>query len=105
MSNLQQGNSNQRLMAILSYLGILFLIPMLSSEKNDPFVKFHLNQGIVLFIIGAIVSFAAAIPFIGWLVGLAGGAFCLVMCILGVIAAYNMQTKPLPILSQFTILN
>jgi len=51
------GNSNQNdqsntiLFSILSYIGILWLIPLLV-EKNDKVVRFHVNQGIVLFIFG-----------------------------------------------------
>ncbi len=50
------GNSNQNdqsntiLFSILSYIGILWLIPLLV-EKNDKVVRFHVNQGIVLFIL------------------------------------------------------
>ena len=44
------GNSNQNdqsktiLFSILSYIGILWLIPLLV-EKNDKVVRFHVNQG------------------------------------------------------------
>ena len=36
-------------MAILAYFGILFLIPLFAA-KNDPFARYHTNQGLVLFI-------------------------------------------------------
>ncbi len=59
-----------RLVAALSYLWILFLVPLLSGHKKDPFVNFHLRQGIALFILSVIVSFIAWIPVIGWLIAL-----------------------------------
>lgn len=43
------------LMAVLAYLSILVLIPLLVA-KDDPFVKFHVKQGLVLAIIGLLVS-------------------------------------------------
>ena len=60
------GNSNQNdqsntiLFSILSYIGILWLIPLLV-EKNDKVVRFHVNQGIVLFIFDIIGSIAVGI--------------------------------------------
>lgn len=45
-----------KLLAGCSYLGVLFLIPLLS-ETKDEFVRFHLRQGVVMFAIGVIASF------------------------------------------------
>jgi uncharacterized membrane protein len=45
-----------RLLAACSYLGVLFVIPLLA-EKDDEFVKFHLRQGIALFLVGVVASF------------------------------------------------
>ncbi len=43
------------LMAVLAYLSILVIIPLLVA-KDDPFVKFHVKQGLVLTIIGLLIS-------------------------------------------------
>ncbi|HOE15288.1 MAG TPA: hypothetical protein PLH82_01145 [Candidatus Paceibacterota bacterium] len=40
-------------MAILAY--ILFFIPLLTDSKKDPFVKYHVKQGLVLFIGGILI--------------------------------------------------
>ena len=53
----QIDQSNTILFSILSYLGILWLIPLLV-EKNDKIVRFHVNQGIVLCIFYVIGSIA-----------------------------------------------
>ena len=55
-------------MAVLSYLWILCLIPLLSS-KNE-FVQFHAKQGFVLFIIEIALILVAWIPVIGWLLSI-----------------------------------
>ena len=52
--------------AALSYVWILFLIPLLS-KKRSKFSQFHAKQGLVLFLL----SFIAWFPLIGWLIGLA----------------------------------
>jgi len=45
---------NSLLMGVLAYLGILVIIPFLMA-KDQPFVKYHVRQGIVLCGLGIIV--------------------------------------------------
>jgi uncharacterized membrane protein len=59
-----------KLVAALSYVSILFLVPLLL-KKDSKFAQFHAKQGLVLFIVEIVVMFIAWIPMIGWLVGLA----------------------------------
>ena len=40
---------SNKVMGILAYFGILFLIPLLAA-KDSQYARFHTNQGIVLFI-------------------------------------------------------
>ncbi len=74
--------------AWLSYLGILWLIPMLTM-KDSPFAKFHVKQGIVLSIFAVGVSVVGSIiPFVGWFVILpVGSVLLLVFAIMGIINA------------------
>ncbi|MEO0255180.1 MAG: hypothetical protein ABIN20_07165 [candidate division WOR-3 bacterium] len=59
---------DKRYIALLSYLWILFLIPLLI-EPKDEFVKFHVKQGIVLFLFFVIIFIVGGvIPLIGWFV-------------------------------------
>jgi uncharacterized membrane protein len=48
--------------AALSYLWILFLIPLLS-KKDSKFCQFHAKQGLILFILSLLTWF----PVLGWL--------------------------------------
>lgn len=54
----------QKLMAVISYIWILFIIPLIAM-KNDKFVHFHARQGLVLFMASIIVSIIALIPVLG----------------------------------------
>jgi uncharacterized membrane protein len=48
---------NNKIMAILCYIGILFLIPVATGDyKRSPFVKFHLNQGVLVCGLGLTIS-------------------------------------------------
>ncbi len=85
-------------MAALSYLGILVLIPLLSGAKNDPFVKFHIKQGLVLLICWVVGSFLIWIPIIGQLfVGLP----LLILFIIGLVNALSGKESELPVVGKF----
>jgi uncharacterized membrane protein len=102
----RQAPANETVMGILAYLGILFLVPLIVS-KNDPFVKFHVKQGLVLFCLELIVSF------VGYGFGYGFGLLVflpivellnlaiLVFVIIGIINVANHQQKELPIVGHF----
>ena len=103
-----------KVMAILSYLGILVLIPILGA-KDSPYARFHANQGL-LFCIAAILysiaysilsSIILAISWrLYWLVSILGfaGLVFAVLCVLGIINAANGQAKELPVIGKYRIL-
>ncbi|MEM4358107.1 MAG: hypothetical protein QW244_02015 [Candidatus Pacearchaeota archaeon] len=86
-------------LAILSYLSVLCLIPLLV-EKRDEFVKFHARQGFVLFIceVGTIliswIPFIAVIGFVGWILWV-------ILSILGIINVINNKKSSLPLIGRF----
>ena len=115
-SSFDQGDiENNKVMAILAYIGFLFLIPLLVA-KDSKFAKFHTNQGLVLFIVDiivgvviAVVSIALAfIPFVGPIVaGIVDGVLGLVifaLMILGIINAATGKVKELPVIGKIRIL-
>ncbi|MEO5345504.1 MAG: hypothetical protein H7834_03880 [Magnetococcus sp. YQC-9] len=53
-----------RLMAALSYLGVLCLVPLLV-ESRDSFVVFHARQGLVLWVWTVLSYFAMHLPGLG----------------------------------------
>ena len=93
-------------MAIIAY--ILFFIPLLTGDhKKSPFVKYHTNQGLVLFLFsagGMIVSSFLMLILIGIFLMFVVGIASLVFCIIGIINVVNGRMKPLPVIGKFTIL-
>src|SRR3954471_14186681 len=79
-------------MAILCYLGILVIIPLLTEAKNDPFVKFHIKQGLVLLVIWVLGSVFFWVPIFGWLLWLA----VVILTIMGIMSASHGKEKELP---------
>ena len=93
--------SNNTLMGILAYLGILVIIPLLT-HKGDQFVKFHAKQGLVLFICEVVIwtigmSFFWSLFMIMNLINLA----VVVLSILGIVNVVNGQMKELPLIGSF----
>lgn len=86
-------------MAVVAY--ILFFIPLLTDAKKDPFVKYHIKQGLGLFIVEVgfwILSTVMERLFFIWgIIGL--GLF--ILWILGIFNAVNGKKEPLPLIGQF----
>ncbi len=58
--------ADNKVVAALSYLWILFLVPLLA-KKDSPFAQFHAKQGLIICVAGFILSM---IPVIGWLLNI-----------------------------------
>jgi len=84
-------------MAILAYLGILVIIPLVSQKKNDPFVKFHCKQGLVVLIGWIVASVVLAIPGLGWVIGPVVWLGALLLTVLGIVNVTNNKMEPLPL--------
>jgi len=60
--------NNDLIFGILCYLGILWLIPLLSNKKNE-FFRLHLAQGLVVLILEVILAVLGRIPLIRFVAG------------------------------------
>lgn len=92
-----------KLLALLSYIGILWLIPLLVAPKSG-FARFHVNQGLVLWIANILIGFLAIIPILGWIAAFVCGIISFVLMILGIINAVQGVAKELPIVGKFSLL-
>lgn len=129
----QNDISQNKVYAILSYISLLFLVPLLGAP-NSKFARFHANQGIVLFIaeaalgiismvfsliFGAIKGalyyqyvFGGSLPYT--LVNIVSifftvvfsivGLFILFLAIIGIINAAQGKAKELPLIGKIKIL-
>lgn len=94
---------DNKMISILCYFSILFLIPLLMKPESQ-FVKFHSNQGLVLFLLGIISGVASNIPFFGWLIATVCGVFAFACFIIGIVNVCNGQMKELPLIGNIQIL-
>ncbi len=97
-----------KVMAILSYLSLLVLIPIFAA-KNSPFAQFHAKQGLIVLIAQVAVNLLLFVPNcifiinliflpITWLLNLA----FLALMIIGIVYAAQGQAKELPIIGRFS---
>ena len=119
-------SSNEKLLGILSYLGILSLIPYFCSDKSE-FVKYHATQGLNLFLVSivyyvlnhllslikitkTVVSFNGVVgtgrvtPFIIRFPLLMWGIFLCIISIMGIIYVCQGEKKDLPVVKDVKII-
>lgn len=86
-------------MAVVAY--ILFFVPLLTDAKDDPFVKYHVKQGLVLFITAMVINIFSwgILPVMIFAQLLQVGI--IILAILGIINAVHGKKEPLPLIGQF----
>ena len=96
--------SDDKGLSVLSYISILFIIPLIA-RPNSQYCRFHANQGLVLFLIGDIVSIALRyVPLVHGILGTIWGIFTLVLMIIGIVNAAQGQMKELPLIGSIHII-
>ncbi len=113
---------NNKIMSLFSYIGILFLVPLLACP-NSKYARFHTNQGIILCIASVAISIVVGIltgiatvlgmvvaplgvilGLLFGLVGFAGSVVVFVLMIIGIINAVQGKAKELPVIGKIRIL-
>lgn len=92
--------STENVYAILSYLWILCLVPILMKKEED-FVKFHARQGLMLFIIEVAVGIIGIIPFVGPIIYVLGMLACGVLSIIGIVQVLKGNKWKMPLISDW----
>ena len=99
-------------MGVLSYLGILMLIPLLAGDKQSLYVKHHMNQGLTLFLLSSLVDFLEgdwvwglhSLIYFGegifsWIFDILGLVFFVLM-VMGIVSACKGERKELPLIGK-----
>lgn len=110
-----QDIADNKVMAILSYIGIFVLVPIFGA-KNSPFARFHANQGLVLCLTTIAYGFIKGVirgvlhifgwflsSSVGWVLSLVN-IVLFVFFIMGIIYAAQGRAKELPIIGRIHLL-
>lgn len=100
--------------SIVSYIGFLFFVPLLVNQ-NSPYTKFHVNQGLINFILGVVLAIISGvlnaifggIPLVGWVIRSITGLLyipTLILAIIGIVNAAQGQAKRLPIIGNIDLI-
>ena len=92
--------SNENVYAVLAYLWILCLIPLLL-KKDDEFVLFHAKQGLMLFIVEVAIGIIAVVPLLGWLVGILGTLICGILSLVGIVQVLMGNEWKIPVIGDW----
>ncbi len=84
------------LMGVLCYLGPLVIVSLLAA-KGDMFVKYHVKQGLVLFIIEVVVWFLGMYFWPLWMFLQLVNLGVFILAIIGIVNVVNGEEKPLPL--------
>ncbi len=101
-------SSNKTVMLVLSYFGILALIPLLV-EKDDADVQWHAKHGLILMatwiVVSIVLTILAGVPGIGWILSCTVGPLLwlaiLVVHIICIMKAVKGDKFRLPVVSDF----
>jgi uncharacterized membrane protein len=95
---MQQTLTKERILAGLSYLSVLVFIPLLLGGTATDYGRHHLRQGLLLFIIGVILSLTAWMWLPLW--GLANLAL-VIASIYGCVQAVQGNKWTMPVLGSY----
>jgi uncharacterized membrane protein len=95
-----QDVKEHKLFAIISYLGVLCLVPLFLVKKS-PFAQYHAKRGLVLFIAEMALSFVNIIPILGQMIWFLAIIFFSVMSITGMIKAWHGEKWEMPWLEKY----
>ncbi len=88
-----------RWLAWLSYFGLLMIIPAVI-YKDNPFVVYHVKQGLVLAILNVFLAFLMIVLQTDKTIDLLANIFTMFLMITGVLNAISGKMKPLPVIGE-----
>lgn len=100
-----EDSSKTRLLSALCYLNFIFIIIALLLEPDSKFLRYHINQSLVLTVFAFLCGIVMIVPVVGWIAGVIGSVAAVVFTIMGIVRAINREAKDLPIIGKYVIVN
>lgn len=94
------GKKATDIIAYLSWPGIL--IAFLLGDRYGG--RFHLNQSLVIWLVGTICGFMYKVPWVGGIISGVGGLLCSLCWFMGIICAIIGSDRPVPLLGRIHLL-
>ena len=84
-----------KVLAGMSYLGILCLVPLVIN-RDDPYVRFHARQGVVLWMWEVLAMYSLAVPGLGRVFFGVSGLLCFIFSVIGLFSVCTGRAWKLP---------
>lgn len=98
-------SKNRNLIAAVSYITwVGFIAAFVMGDRSDRFTAHHLNQALVLDLIGVVAGVLAVIPILGTMVAGVVNIAVMVFDIMGAIGAYRGSMEPLPFIGDIHLI-
>ena len=101
----QEDIERTHVLAALCYVSFVLMVVALLLEPNSKFLRYHINQSILISVFGIVICIVAIVPFIGWLASAVGAVMAVVFTIMGIVRSLKGQAKDLPIIGKYVIVN
>lgn len=88
--------------AYITWLGFIIAIAM--GDRTDRFMAHHLNQALVISLVGLVGGFLAVIPILGTIAAGLINIVVVVFDIMGALSAYRGSTRPLPFIGDIHLI-
>ena len=88
-----------KVVGAMSYLWVLILVPLLR-RNEDPFIKYHLKQGVILLLLWVLIPYVLQIPLLGWILGAVLFAATIILWVIGMTNVIRGKETPLPIVGK-----
>ncbi len=96
----QKDVNDNKILAALSYIGILCLIPLLA-KKDSKYAQEHGKQGLIMLIAWICLVVIGWIPILGWLVFFLGSIAFLVVSLVAFIKCLMGEFWEIPVIGQY----
>ena len=100
---MNQKSNTAAVISNITWIG--FVIALCIRDKSDQFTTHHINQALILNILGMLGSAIAVLPLIGKLVSGVIGVAVLVLWVMGIYRAATWRMDPLPIIGDIRFFN
>ena len=101
----KMNSNNPKVAAVAAYITwIGFIIAIIIGDRSDRFVMTHINQALVINIVGIVGGVLAVIPLVGGIIGYLVSLVTFVFAIMGICRAAVGSSDPLPIIGDIHLI-
>ena len=88
--------------AILAYCTLIGrIIAMVLDKERSSLARFHIRQGLGIYLLFILSGMLFIIPFFGWILGLSLRLLLFVLWLIGLLDAVAEKEKPVPIFGEY----